>query len=108
MQRSTAIRITMQSQLCFLNLSSRADSSPLSTITRSLHDLTDWQGLGVNLGLDYTDLETIGKKNGSDLDKCKTALIRQWLHSGHVTKSTLMAVLKNLGDSSIASTIEGR
>ena len=50
----------------------------------------------------------IDKNNGSNLDKCKAALTHHWLEYTSATKSTLMAALKELGDSSIASTIEER
>ena len=50
-------------------------------------------------------MERIDKEKGGDLDKCKTAMVHQWLQSGSATKSTLMAALTVLEESSIASTI---
>ena len=76
------------------------DPSHLSLIVGGLHGLTDWQGFGLVLGLEYADLESIHEKTDCNVDKCKTAVIEQWLLSGTATKTTFMAALRVLGKSS--------
>ena len=109
-QEELSEKVQLTKLLCkfrpsFQSLSS--DTSHLSLVRRHLHGITDWQGLGLELGLDYSDLERIDEKKGGDLDKCKTAMIHHWLQSGAATRSTLTAALKALEESSITSTIYG-
>ena len=72
-----------------------------------MRSLTDWWGLGLEIGLDYADLERIDQNKSGDVDKCKTAMIHHWLQSGAATKTTLVAALKALGESSIANILQG-
>ena len=82
------------------------DPSHLILIVRDLHSLTDWPGLGLELGLDYADLESIHEKTDGNVDKCKTAVIEQWLLSGTATKTTLMETLRALDESSTTNTLQ--
>ena len=79
------------------------DASHLIIIRRSLHHLTDWIGLGLELGIDYSALESIDQKKGGDLEKCKTAMLHSWLKTGQATKSSLSAALTEMGEDSFAA-----
>lgn len=40
-----------------------------------------WRDIGIELGLDINDLDTIKDSFGNDLTECLTAMIRAWLNS---------------------------
>lgn len=71
-------------------------------IRRILRDLTDWLGLGLELGMDYSLLDSLDKDKGGDLDRCKTAMLHSWLKTGQASKSSLMAALSEMGEESFA------
>ena len=74
-------------------------------IKRNLRDLTDWQGLGLELDMDYSFLEDIDRDKGGDIEKCKAAMLHAWLQSGRATKTSLVKVLGLIGEDDIAAKI---
>ena len=79
------------------------DTSHLVVIKRSLRGLTDWLGLGLELGMDFPFLKGISKNHGSDVEMCKTAMLHSWLETGRATKGSLVAALTEMGEDSIAA-----
>ena len=84
---------------------SHADTSHLRIIKRSLLDITDWQGLGLELDMDDSLLEDIDRDKGGDVEKCKAAMLHAWLLSGRATKSSLVEALGLIGEDEIAAKI---
>ena len=82
-----------------------ADSSHLSYIRRRLHGLTDWQELGLELGMMYSLLDSIDINNGGDVERCKTAMLNSWLTTGNATKSSLVTALRSMGEYRIADSL---
>ena len=74
-------------------------------IKRNLHDLTDWQGLGLELDIDYSLLEDIDRDKVGDIEKCKGAMLHSWLQSGRATKTSLVNALGLIGEDDIAARI---
>ena len=79
------------------------DGSHLGAIRRSLRHLTDWIGLGLELGIDFSILESIDKDKGGNLEMCKTVMLNSWLKTGQATKSSLSAALTEMGEDSFAA-----
>ena len=79
------------------------DASNLFAIKRSLRGLTDWQELGLALGIEYSLLDSIDNDKGGDVEKCKTAMLHSWLKTGKATKSSLVDALREMGEDSILS-----
>ena len=42
---------------------------------------TKWYNLGIQLGLEYNDLEEIAIQNGRDVDDCRRAMFGLWLRT---------------------------
>ena len=79
-----------------------SDTSKLLALKRSLRGLTDWQELGLALGMEYSVLDSIDKDKGGDVEKCKTAMLHSWLGTGKATKSSLVDALKEIDEEKIA------
>ena len=82
------------------------DTSHLFNIKRSLRGLTDWQELGLALGMEYSLLDNIDIGKGGDVEKCKTAMLHSWLETGRATKSSLLTALTEMGEDSIAAKLQ--
>ena len=80
--------------------------SHLFAIKKSLRGLTDWQELGLALGMEYSLLDSIDRDKGGDVEKCKTAMLHSWLETGTATKSTLVAALAEMDEDSIAAKLQ--
>lgn len=62
--------------------SSTAPAQPsLKTLTNELKFVTDWHSLGVNLDLEYQQLDVIARNHKGDNKRCKTEMLDCWLHS---------------------------
>ena len=82
------------------------DNSQLVAIKRSLRGLTDWLGLGLELGMEFPFLQSIDKSHGGNLEMCKTTMLHSWLETGNATKSSLVAALREMGEESIAGKLQ--
>ena len=78
------------------------ETSKLFAIVIKLRGLTDWQLLGLALGMEYSLLDSIDKDKGGDVEKCKTAMLHSWLGTGKATKSSLVDALRGMGEEGIA------
>ena len=72
---------------------------------RSLQGITNWQGLGLELEMEYSLLDTIDRDKAGDEEKCKAAMLHAWLQSGSATKSSLVDALGMIGENEIAAKI---
>ena len=90
--------------VCFFLLS-QSDTSHLRIIKRNLQGITDWQGLGLELKMEYSLLDTIDRDKAGDTEKCKVAMLHAWLQSGSATKSSLVDALGMIGEDEIAAKI---
>ena len=61
---------------------------------------TKWYNLGIQLGLEYNDLEEIAIQNGRDVDDCRRAMFGLWLHTS--SKPTRQQLLYALRTKSVA------
>ena len=62
--------------------SSTAPAQPsLKTLTNELKFVTDWHSLGVNLDLEYEQLDVIARNHRGDNKRCKTEMLARWLRS---------------------------
>ena len=62
--------------------SSTAPAQPsLKTLINELKFVTDWHSLGVNLDLEYQQLDVIARNHKGDNKRCKTEMLDCWLHS---------------------------
>ena len=82
------------------------DTSHLLAIKKTLRGLTDWQELGLELGMEYSFLDSIDRDKGGDVEKCKTAMLNSWLGTGRATKSSLVAALTEMGEGSIVAKLQ--
>ena len=82
------------------------DASQFVAIKRSLHGLTDWQGLGLQLGMNLPYLSTISKIYGNNMEICKTTMLHSWLKTGKATKGKLVDALRRMGEDSTADKLE--
>ena len=82
------------------------DTLHLLAIKKSLRPLTDWQELGLALGMDFPFLDNINKNQGGDAEKCKAAMLHSWLETGKATKSSLVTALTEIDEDSIAAKIQ--
>ena len=82
------------------------DTSHLNIIKTNLHDLTDWQRLGLAMGMDDSFLDNIDREKGDDTEKCKTAMLHSWLQSGRASKNSLVTALGDIGEDAIAAKFE--
>ena len=82
------------------------DSSDFVAITRSLRGLTDWLGLGLDLGMEFDFLQSIGRSHGNKVTECKSAMLHSWLKTGTATKSKLVDALRKMGEDFIADKVE--
>ena len=81
-------------------------SSSFVAIKRSLRGLSDWMGLGLELGMDFAFLQSIIKSHGNDVEKCKTTMVHSWLKTGEGTKGKLVDALRRMGEENIADKLE--
>ena len=70
-------------------------------ILRELRELVDWQKLGMELGLEYSTLQSIEVSRQHNVDRCKADMIMAWLQGkdnthaqGGVTKKALVDALE--------------
>ena len=62
--------------------SSTAPAQPsLKTLINELKFVTDWHSLGVNLDLEYEQLDVIARNHWGDNKRCKTEMLARWLRS---------------------------
>ena len=61
-----------------INMSSTSLS--LKNLTSALHEVDDWQGLGIQLDIDYHELKKLAKVH-STVEECKYAMLQLWLDS---------------------------
>ena len=80
--------------------------SRLLFIKKSLHGLTDWMGLGLALGIDYSLLEEIDKNKSGDTEKCKVTMLHAWLSTGRATGRLLVEALSMMGEDDLAAKID--
>ena len=78
----------------------------MGIISGSLHGLSKWEELGIELQIDYSLLDSIDRDNSGDAEKCKQAMLHCWLQSGRATKSSLVAALGEIGEDDMAAKIE--
>ena len=48
-------------------------------LTRALRSVTDWETLGIWLGVDKSKIDEIARRRGSDPHHCKMDLLAHWL-----------------------------
>ena len=84
-------------------ISALLDTSHLVVIKRNLRGLTDWLGLGLELGMDFPFLNSISKSNSNDVEMCKTAMLHSWLMKGTATKRSLVDALTEMDEVTIAA-----
>ena len=78
----------------------------LKNLTNALVKVDDWQGLGIQLEIDYHELEKISKGH-STVEECKRAMLQHWLDSD--TKASwkiLLASLYEMNLNRVAEEIE--
>ena len=78
------------------------DTSHLLAIKKSLRGISDWQELGLELGMEFPFLDSINQSQGGEAEKCKTAMLHSWLKTGEATKGSLVAALREMGEDSVA------
>ena len=61
-----------------INMSSTSLS--LKNLTSALREVDDWQGLGIQLDIDYHELKKLAKVH-STIEECKYAMLQLWLDS---------------------------
>ena len=73
--------------------------------------MSDWQSLGIELGLSYSTLESI-RTDERNISECKLAMIAAWLkqqddvaRNGTPSWSVLQAALREIGENKIADHI---
>ena len=84
----------------------------LSEVMSLLHHFNDWMGLGVQLGLKYSTLESIEIDHNSKIGRCKMQMLVAWLKQkdnvsqyGVPSLSVLKAALKKIGENELANKI---
>ena len=82
-------------------------------IKMALKNLTDWQSLGLALGLLYPSLEKIEEEQRGVIEKCKTKMTAAWLQQqDNVSKkgvpswAVLQTALREIGEIQLADEIE--
>ena len=84
----------------------------LFKVKMSLRPISDWQSLGLALGLLYPTLKKIEKEQHGMIDKCEREMLAAWLQQqynvhqhGVPSWSTLQTALRNIGEDEVASKI---
>ena len=82
-------------------------------IKMALKNLTDWQSLGLAMGLLYPSLEKIEEEQRGVIEKCKTKMIASWLQQqDNVSKkgvpswAVLQTALREIGEIQLSDEIE--
>ena len=91
---------------CYYIFPAFIDTSHLTVVKRSLRGLTDWLGLGLELGMEFPFLQSIDKSHGGNLEMCKTTMLHSWLETGKATKSLLVDALIEMGEESIVAKLQ--
>ena len=83
-----------------------------SKVNMSLRNVSDWQSLGLELGLLYPRLARIEKEQCGWIDECKREMLAAWLKQednvnqyGVPSWSTLQTALRNIGENKLVSEI---
>ena len=83
-------------------------SLSLKNLTNALNKVDDWQGLGIQLDIEYHELQKISKCH-STIEECKRAMLQFWLDSD--TKASWKALLSALTEMNlncVANDIESK
>ena len=87
------------------------DISHIRQVKQTLRNMSDWQSLGIELGLSYHTLESI-RTDERNISECKLAMIAAWLkQQDNVAKNgtpswpVLQAALREIGENKIADHI---
>ena len=84
----------------------------LFEVKMTLHDLIDWQSLGLALGLRYPTLTKIRCNQREQIDECKMEMLAAWLQKqdnvpqkGVPSWPVLRAALSRIGEHELADKI---
>ena len=87
------------------------DITHVRQVKQALRNVSDWQSLGLELGLSYPTLESI-RTDERNISECKLAMIAAWLRqqddvagNGTPSWSVLQAALRETGENKIADQI---
>ena len=77
-----------------------------------IHDIVNWENLGLQLGLLLPTLKTIDREQRGNIDNCKIHMLSAWLQQqdnvsqkGVPSWSVLRAALKSMGEHAVADRI---
>ena len=81
----------------------------LAQVKRFLRNVSNWQSLGLQLGLLHPTLKRIEEEQHEHIDKCKTEMLAAWLrqkdNAFDPCCADLKTALKNIGQKQVASEI---
>ena len=85
----------------------------LPQVLEALRDLVHWKFLGLELGIPYSYMITLGRKYMRDIHCCKVEILAMWLEQDHTviykmgvpSWSFLKEALRNIGENELADTI---
>jgi len=75
----------------------------LKNLTNALNKVDDWQGLGIQLEIDYHELQKIDRSH-STVEECKRTMLQFWLDSD--TKASWKALLSALYELNLNRVVE--
>ena len=78
----------------------------LKNLINSLHEVDDWQGLGICLDIEYCELQKIAKDHRT-VEECKYAMLQFWLNKDiQVSWETLLVSLDKMNLKRVAENIK--
>lgn len=88
------------------------DPRHLSRLLVLLSAVVNWHGLGLQLGIDFNELEKMRVEQYNKVDACLAAVINRWLEQkdyvtehGGATKKALVMALMNIDRKDVADTV---
>lgn len=89
------------------------DIRDLRCVMMALPDCIPWKHLGLELGIDYTTLQVIGKENRGSPSHCLIEMLAAWLyekddvvHVGKPSWEQLVQALRNINEQKAAEKIK--
>ena len=82
------------------------DECHLSALLQIVNEVTDWEILGIHLGVKDVVIKDIKEANHYQPQPARKDMLVEWLHGGNAKRSDLIKALKIMNESSIVDKIE--
>ena len=80
---------------CVFTFCSVSGSSDLVPVLEAVHDVVNWQYLGLTLGLEKSQLDIMDRNCRGIVEDCRKEMISRWLHTGNASWRALVRALSS-------------